>query len=424
MSDDIGIFEPVEAVEEIQPEPISPSGEDEPELEGEQPEGEEAPEGEETQEQRDGRNTPDGIRKAIKSLRETHPAEAKLINDAYGRSEAYKQVFPTVKDAQTAHAALQSLQELGGVEGIQGQLSDIAEIDSMLEAGDPAVLDKIAHVAGEGLNKLAPEILNRLEKSSPEQYNAAVKPHLVKALASSGLQNAIVSLFENLQTAKTPGATEEFRKTFEGKADKTMADIANWLQNLGKVDPAQSTTKAPDAAMTAREHAIAHREDKAFNQDVQSNINGPMNKAMEKELAPYLAKQLKGLGHEAKADLVQGIYDEVGRLAKADKVYQDQIKAAMTGKRRDAAKAAQLMSAKFDKLASEATKNVVNKRYGKAKSAPTSKGTPVATKQTPGAPIKVAAKPESSQFDWKKTTQDMIFKGQAYLTSGKLVAWR
>src|ERR1700761_8632901 len=73
--------------------------------EGEQPEGEteELPEAEGAEEEQptDGRKVPDDVRKALKAFRDASPENgkaAKALSDSYFREQAYKTVFPTVKD--------------------------------------------------------------------------------------------------------------------------------------------------------------------------------------------------------------------------------------------------------------------------------------------------------------------------------------
>src|SRR4029077_7264044 len=65
----------------------------------------------------DARTNPAAVRAALKALRDSNPAMAPIarqLNDAFGRYNAYKQVFPKVAEAQNARALLDAV---GGEEG-------------------------------------------------------------------------------------------------------------------------------------------------------------------------------------------------------------------------------------------------------------------------------------------------------------------
>ena len=431
MADEV-VLEPVETGDELEIET--------PEVEGEEVEtetdGEETPEGEGTEvegedDAHDGRKLPQKVREALKAFKDASPENTKVANtlrDAFGRATEYEQIFPKVQDARVAQQTIQSVGGVEGVQAMQAKVADFDEVDSLLAEGNPEVLDRIAEIAGEGLNKLVPDILSRMQSSSPEAYAAALKPFLYQGLVSTGLPAALHSIFENLQTARnTPGATPEFKKHYEDKADATLVQLSTWLQKLS-ADATQPPAAKNNDALTARETALNQREETAFQQDLRKVTSDHQSATLGKELAPYLKKL--NLDPEAKIDLAQGIYDECARLIGADKTYKGQIDAAMKGKKRDATKISALMNAKVDAVAATAVKNVIGRRYKSAlgTTKPVVKG---AVKpgvkpavQKPGAPIKVAVKPDRSQFDMSKTTQDMLVRGQAVLTNGKLVAWR
>jgi hypothetical protein len=377
----------------------------------------------------DGRKLPDAVRKALKAFKESSPenaAAAKQLNDAYGRAEAYKAVFPKVADAQAAQAALHTVEGLGGVAGVQAALSELEEVDAALAAGDLSAVEKIAEVAGEGFDKIAAGMIDKLETANPEAYAAAIRPHLVKAIASTGLSGAFNKVIEDLQMSKTPGATSEFSKTFEDKAIKGLARIHQFLDNLGK--PVEKSADAADpqaAKLTAREQALATKEAAAFTSDVRTHSDSKVGPLFSKVVTPYLNKLPT---KEAREDFKQGVWDEVGKLCKADKPYQDQLKALYGMKKQDAAKIAQHMANKFAQVGATAAKNVSARRYGKA--APVvakgnKPGTPGATVSkgagSIASPIKVKELPSRADVDFSKTSEAMIMKGIRVLKTGKVV---
>lgn len=397
----------------------------------------ETPEAETTaekEESTDGRKVPDSVRKAIKSLKESGPegvAAAKVLNETYGREQAYKQVFPDVATAKAAQASIQSFESHGGVEAAQQTLSEVENIDALLREGDPAVLDTLAEIAGEGFNKLAPAMLERLEKTDPTAYTAAIKPHLARAITGSGLQGALESVYEALETSRTPGATQEFREKFEQKATELLKKIYGWADKAGKDEPTAEPVKKDDK-LTAREQAIATRENTAFTKEIETDLSPKMSASVKTATDPYFKNQLKALTPAARKDLIQGIYNEAAELVQADKVYQDQKNGLIRGKNRDSVKASQVMSAKFDSVVVQATKNVISRRYGKsaptkaqaqAQGATDTKGAPavVKGKGTIEKPVLVKELPDRKDVDLGKTTEALMMRGIRVLKNGSVI---
>lgn len=393
------------------------------------PEGEsttDTPDGQEEEQPTDGRKVPDEVRKALKAFRDASPENAKAaaaLRDSYGRELAYKAVWPTVKDAQAAQTTIQTIESFGGLEGVQNTIAEIEEIDAMLASGDARAVDKILEVAGEGAGKIVPAMLERFQASNPDAYAAAIRPHLVDAIGKSGLGDAVGAVMQALSIANTPGATAEFKAKWEKDATEGIAKIQQYLQGLGKTPaaPAAPAAGSPDK-LSEREQQLTQREAQAFNNEVGALANTKMNSSLQKAVAPYV----KGLGAEQRADYVQGVYDEITKLVKADKVYQTQKDALFKSKTKDAGKIAQLMNAKFDSVVGQAAKIVRDRRYGKAAPATPGKGaSAVAT--VPGGvgsvekPILVKELPARNDVNWDKTTDDMMMRGIRVLKSGKVV---
>lgn len=391
------------------------------------PEGEEPAEGEEEQ-PADGRKVPDEVRKALKAFRDASPENAKAasaLRDSYGRELAYKAIYPTVKDAQAAQSTIQTIESYGGLDAVQATIAEIEEIDALLAAGDSKAVDKILEVAGEGAGKIVPAMLDKLQASNPEAYAAAIKPHLVQAIGSSGLSEAFGAVIQAYQFAQTPGATPEFKAKWEKDAVEGLTKIQQYLQGLGKTDPNAKQPVQQNDAFTKREQEVAQREAAAFNNEVGTLANTKMNQSLQKAVAPYL-KDLK-LAPQARADYIQGVYDEITKLVKGDEVYQTQKNALFKSKTKDAGKIAQLMSAKFDAVVGQAAKTVKDRRYGGTTSARTTNpGDPAKPGAAKGAgsvekPILVKELPSRNDVDWTKTDNDMLVRGIRVLKSGKVI---
>ena len=400
---------------------------DAPEADETDAEGAEPAEGEEEQ-PADGRKVPDEVRKALKALRDSSPENAKaarIMNDVYGREQAYKAIYPTVKDAVAAQSTIATIESFGGLEAVQTTIAEIEEIDEMLRSGNVAAVDKILEVAGEGAGAIVPAMLDKLQASNPDAYAAAIRPHLVTAIGKSGLSDAFGAVLQALDISRTPGATADFKAKFEGQAQEGLTKIQQYLQSLGKTPAAPPATGAPDSKLTAREAALAEREASSFNNEVGTLANTKMNQSLQKAVAPYL-KDLK-LAPQARADYIQGVYDEITKLVKADKVYQTQKDSLFKSKTKDAAKIANLMNAKFDAVVATAAKTVKDRRYGGAASARTTRpGDPAPQGAVKGAgsvekPILVKELPSRNDVDWAKTTDDMAIRGVRVLKSGKVI---
>lgn len=427
---DLG-FEPIDLDTPVEDnaEVVTPEAEDNPELVTPPEETPEA-EGEPEEEPTDGRKVPDEVRKALKAFRDASPENAKAasaLRDSYGRELAYKAVFPSVKDAQAAQTTLQTVESYGGVEGIQATIAEIEEVDQLLAAGDPKALDKIIEVAGEGFAKIAPAMLDKLQSSNPDAYAAAIRPHLVDAIGKSGLSEAFEAVIRSMEFAREPGASPEFKGKYEKQATEGLSKIYQYLQNLGKqAPPTAPTGTQPDAKFQERETAIAAREAEIFNTEVGNLANPKITTSLTKALAPYLRNELKSVGKEGRADVVNGIYDEVKKLAKADPTYQRNKDAAYKNKTKNAAGVAQIMSAKFDEVVGQAAKTVVGRRYGKAApSTQAGKAAPGAASTTApviaGKPVLVKELPKFTDVDWDKTDDDMTMRGIRVLKNGKTV---
>jgi hypothetical protein len=393
------------------------------ETEGEEPAGEETP--------ADGRKLPDAVRKALRAFRDSSPENAAIaqqLSKDFSRFEAFRQVFPDVKSAQAAQATIQTIEGLGGVAGVQQFKAEIEEVDEMLAAGDVAAVDKLAEVAGEGFDKIAVGMIDKLETTNPAAYAAAIRPHLVKAIAGTGLSGAFDGVIQALQMSKEEGATAAFKDKYEKQALKGLANIHQFLSELGKPVEQSATTPDPNAAkLTAREQAVAAAEAQAFNTTVSNQASPAMNASLKKALTPYVAK----LSREQRADLTQGVYDEIAKLVNADKDYQQQKDSLFKAKKKDAAKIAQLMSNKFDSVVAQATKSVYSRRHGKgtpAVKAAVKPGTPGAKAVVPAkgagslaSPILVKEKPAYNDVDWGRTDEKMTMHGIRVLKTGKVV---
>lgn len=382
----------------------------------------------------DGRKLPDEVRKALKALRDSSPENAKAaraLNDVYGREQAYKQVFPSVKDAQAAQGTIQTIESFGGLDAVQSTIAEIEEVDRMLRDGDPKAIDKILEVSGEGFGKIAPAMLDKLQASNPDAYAATIRPHLVTAIGQSGLNEAVAAVLNNFDLANTPGATGEFKAKFEKQAVEGLTRIQQYLHGLKSAEQpkAPTGTGAPDDKLSAREQAVAQQEDKIFRESVGNHANTEITNSLAKALTPYL-RGVK-IDQVTRGRFTQAVYDQVAELVKADKVYQTTKDNLFKAKNKDAANIANHMKAKFSAVVGDAAKTVAGRAEWKAvlgtKGAPGAGAPKAGAPPAPGGlgtaekPILVKELPARTEIDWDKTDDEMTMRGIRVLKSGKVV---
>jgi len=201
----------------------------------------------------DGRKQPDALRKRVAELRRqadsiTDPVakdallkDAKALNDTIGKARAYEEQFNTVREVREVKALLTSIAEQTGAkdwrEGIgkmQATISDVAQVDAQLAAGDPAAAKRIWDEAPDGMPKIMPALLTRFEQEKPQDYAKFIAPHSIKFLDSSGFPQA----FDNMVRLYESGKTDEAKAL---KAELTQWVVGNRTaaqqQQEQRVDP-------------------------------------------------------------------------------------------------------------------------------------------------------------------------------------------
>lgn len=205
----------------------------------------------------DNRRNPDSMRKALKWLRENgqeHSEQAKHLEAMLGEMKSWKTVAPTVREGREMKMAVDAAGGVQKIAEMQQSVAHMAEVDSMLEAGDPKVLDEIFETAAAGVAKLAPEILSRLSKANPQAYRTAIEPHAIGFLDSEGVTDAI----DEMVKAFNAGKPED--------AKGWLARLVNWYK--AKASEQGRPEAAPE--QTAREKEYSAKEQKLYEREVQA----------------------------------------------------------------------------------------------------------------------------------------------------------
>lgn len=359
------------------------------------------------------------IRQALKAFRESnadYASAAKLLNDGYSRYEAYKSEFPTVEEARTVKAQLESVGGLEGLANMQSVMSSIEETDSLLESGDPKVLDQIAEDAPEGFKRLAPAYLNKLQKLDPDAFVRTVQPHLIAGLEQAGLPQVLTYLASKLsdkpELAEVVNNTLAWLREQKQLAERFNGDALN-----------------PDRQRVQDEMSQVQKERQEMLQTaVSTTVDSHIRQELGTRLRPYSAA-LNAMPVAQRADIARACISTLGAALEADKAYQTQIKAMMGARRPDQAKIIAFNKQKVSALADRVIEAVV-KNYGlKAGAAPAPKrGAAPAQRATDKGPkpfVQLSGPPSESQIDWNHQymNEKAFIQHRAILRDGRWVKW-
>jgi hypothetical protein len=383
-------------------------------------------------ERQDGRRQPDALRKRVAELRRqadtiTDPvakaallSDAKALNDTIGKARAYEEQFPTVREVREVKALLDSVGGREGFQQMQATIGEVERIDALLEAGDPSVLDALWEEAKNGMPKLVPAIIDRLEKESPQEYEKAITPHAVKFFDNSGFP----VVFDRMVQAFSSG------KTDEGKA--MALELATWFSNLRQGSQSQQQQK-PDPEVERLRAQLAEKTQSEESRAVDSAYNAVVEHAgptIDKVLKPIIGRL--GLSTEQYNLLRGDVWDYLQKTRNADPTYKTVAKAKQ--KQGYDAWTEYAKGWTTDNVESSA-QHMAKLRYGHqlkngAKStnatvAPGAKPT-FQTGKEPG-PAEIDYGPKGTAAARKagfRDVGDMILSGQAPLKSGGIRKWR
>lgn len=379
----------------------------------------------------DGRRGPASIRNSIKAAAEwavnnaadalpEHAQAMKELGNAYYREQAYRQVWPTVEEAQSAK---QLIEGIGGIEGI-GQLQQATQQyeqqDFFLRDGDPQALDPIFSNFAEGVAALTPHFLDRLAKENPEAYATAITPRIISMLDGANIGGFLQELSSETDLGKLTAGIKQLTEWYERQRG-----------SVSQLKPTQNQAKNPSQdRISQREQEVNDKERKMFNGEISTEINSLVGPEMSKYVDKYARDY--GLGEAQKIRFHNLLLEEVKNQMLADKVYKQQDEINWNSKNRTAKSVASYRASEFNRRLRETSSTLAKELYGAPK--PGRQVNPQDGVQKPGAPktgptggpLKVSTRPDNSQIDTRpgKTTDLHIIKGQAWLKDGRFVTWR
>ncbi len=389
---------------------------------------------------------------ALKAWKDANPNDpnivkfARMAKDAFSRQYALNQIDPRGVDGYRELKALHDSViyndpergELKGSEAIsalQDSAREIAELDELLAQGDPKALESFGEDFNEGLAKLAPAILDRIQKSNPEAYSAAVLPHFVKALAESPMvqnYNAMVDVLNEQMPSWLPDDRKQaWAADRMNRVMQLAGGMGTWLnaqaEKAGKLPQGQTGKDGKTVErQTQREQEVNKREqDHHWNTNINPKVDQHASVRFTELYRPY-ANRLK-LDAPTTQALKTEFSKRVANMAAKDPSYAAQLKRYFAQSNPDPTTVVNFAKVNFDKHAKTVMDSLVNERYkpflsGK-KPVQQQSGTQQRTSPTSGVTF-VSVKPASGDIDYKSTSPDMIYRNQYKLKNGKTVQVR
>ena len=195
----------------------------------------------------DTKATPDNVRKALKSMRDSDPKNAQVVKELHGSFErwnAAKAIFPKgVAEMQEAKAFIDSVGGPDGYAKMQQSLDNVSATDEMLYAADPklwdAIIDDLKNAGHpEALGALAPSYLSKLKAHDSQAYYDTFTPHFVDGLKEVKF-DSFIGQFNGALTAKNDkGETAPDIK----KISELVANLTNWYSDMEKTAKEKSAT--------------------------------------------------------------------------------------------------------------------------------------------------------------------------------------
>ena len=348
---------------------------------------------------------------------------ARYGKDLEGRDRALRELFPNgVNDVREVKAALDGVQfgELKGIEAIgalQDSVRETEQVDGMIAAGDPKVLDLFDENFNDGLGKLAGPILDRIQQANPEAYNAAVLPHFVNALRSSPLvqaQNALASVLEEQPPSwLTADQKVHWINDKLARAVQHNNAMAEWLNAQAN---AVKGTQRPNGKPTRppidqeREQFEAQQRDYHWKTNIAPNLDKHAVTSFDQLFKPY--NQRLKLDSAAQEVLRKDFVSRVVEKAAQNRQYMAQIQRYRSQKNPDPATVLNLAKVEFDKHSKGVINEIINERYRTflgSKQNPTPRAANGTFQpQNGNGPRVVSVKPNQADIDFQRTPVDWL----------------
>lgn len=356
----------------------------------------------------DGRKMPDGLKKAIASLKATNPEAAKQIKGLFWADQEYRAAFAKPADAVAAKNLIDEIGGQEGIQSIQAEREEWSQIDSAFAEGKPDFVKGLAEGNPEAFLKTAPHVINEFQARAPEQYQYYANNVAINTLAATGITipNLAAAYQSYKDNPQAQAIIAEVHNALAGLKEKATA----FETKRNSVDPEREKLNQEKAQFESQRRAnfesgVAEKAEKYRDEKIQPEINRIIGNRKIDEAA------MKGY-----QKMVQ---DEVARMLGEVPGFEKNLDAHYrTG---DAAKSEAYIKAQYNRILPIAAKVI----EPFLKNIPAAKGpTPGAKTATPGKPagageVVLKEMPDYSQIDFTKCTVADVMQGKAVLKSGK-----
>jgi len=390
----------------------------------------------------------------VKVLREgRNDPERKPLIDALSKAWYRDQEYAALGDIKDLRSLKEQIDILGGPESI-GRLRDletsVESIDKMVDTGDPQVIQDMFAESPESMKKLVPVALDQLRTLDAQAYAAALTPHLVQAVAASGLGEWIASARELLNDAYS--ATDpEHAKFYIEKAFRQVTGVAQWIAGLEKqgtgerVSESASQRVSPGRGVSGAGAGAGRGA--AAGAGTGDGGGADLTVQVQQQLVPWakteIEKALKPLLGATKldaakqADMVSLIAAEVDRRLAADQSFQTNLKAwQKTGKADRILKQSQSgisgvlaasARAVWERHGTKGSRDQGTRTTQSQGTGNREQGTGNRTQTVNKTAVLVSRKPADGDFAPGQDMIDAMIKQQGYIKDGngrKLVRWK
>lgn len=373
------------------------------------------------------------MRAALKAWEAANPDSArfaKQARDNHARLFALTQLEPKGIDGVREKYALLDSLAIGDSKGIdavtamQEQLAGVEEVDSLLAAGDPRAFEALGEDFNQGLAKLAPAYLDRIQKTDPAAFEAAILPHIVSHLANSELVKEYNALVDVLEAKDDPRFDDATKMRFAYQQLAKMGQYMNGLAaKVGEIKPT-AQLNGRDELEQQRSEIERERQQMHWDSKIKPLAVQHENQTFNQLFEPY-QKRLR-LDEGAKNDLLQAFKSGLNRVGLQDKEYLRQMKIYQGQRNPDPVAVANYVKNAINKHSKSVMEALIKARYSpflNGKPKPTQTTTNGARPQPAAGPnIEIrTVKPPMEEIDHINTPVPWLAMQQYRLHNGKVV---
>jgi hypothetical protein len=392
---------------------------------GDEPETEEPEEGEETEGDEetdepveedpaavaaDGRKMPDGIKKALASIKATDPATAKILKSTYFENQEWRAAMGTPTEALAVKDLIESVGGKEGIDSIQAEREEWNQIDQGFAEGKKEFVTGLADGNPEAFLKTAPHVINEFAARAPEQYQ-----YYANSVASNtvmqqpGMEAGLQALSQlHGQLADAPWAQQAIASVVNG--------IVGLKEKASQFEQKQTEKNPREEALNEREKQFETSRRADFETRVENRSFAFLTEKMKPAIESVLAG--RKVSSEAMGVYQNMVKEKVALMLGAIPGFESSLEAHYrTG---DPQKSVDFVNKYYARLLPEAAKVIAPLvRDIKASPAVREKATSAGARPAAAGEVVLKEMPDREQIDFSKCSVADVISGKAVLLNGK-----